>query len=435
MSQHRASYAVAAPQRRRPARRRPPSAEAAGFPACKAVPMTAAALACHSEADFLMRLDAPPPALELERRVRQQSPAWRTDPVSGGLGLPGAKGCDNAPRRAAPPRPGKPCAGPTLRELDFDGAYRLYRLPADELLDGDDRRLEFWDGATETAVEVREPTSPYHERPSQLLCALAERIAAVRGKSIRCFGTMDLEYRAKDGRPGRILQADQTLYLHPERANIVGPAAMVVGENHYPDVVLEVDRTTDVRRHKLRLYEAWRLPEVWVDVPDESPRRRKPPGTTIYALAGGAFQIVPASRALPGWTASEIHAALNEARLSASTIAVLARIGRLLGEREGTGPDDDPMLRSLRQDAHAAGQAEAQAAGNAALAALRAGDLEQRCRLVRHLLRQRGLRAIAPFPRDVPGLAETALKDVVETATHCASEADFAVRLQPRRQP
>ena len=334
-------------------------------------------------------------------------------------------------RRAATPREAaitngealEPRAGPTLAELDFDSGYRLFRLPAEELRDVDDRRLEFWDGATETAVEVREPTSPYHERPSQLLSALAERIAAVRGKPIRCFGTMDLELRAEDRRPGRILQADQTLYLHPERANIVGPEAMVVGENHYPDVVLEVDRTTDVRRHKLKLYEAWGFPEVWVDVPDESPGRRKPVGTTIYALAGGTFQVVPASRALPGWTAVEIHTALNEARLSAATIAVLERIGRVLGQREGTGPDDDPMIRSLRREARAAAQSE-----------YRAIDLEQRCQLVRQLLRQRGMRVAASILRDTPGLAEADLTDVADAATRCANAADFAARLQAHRR-
>ena len=139
---------------------------------------------------------------------------------------------------------------------------------------------------------VREPNSPFHERPSQRLAALAERIAAVRGKAIACFGTMDLTLLGDDGRPTRMMQADQSLYLHPERPRIVGPSAMVVGRNHYPDIVLEVDRTTDVRRHKLQLYEAWGFPELWVDVPDESPRPAAGlrPGMTIYTLAGSVYE-------------------------------------------------------------------------------------------------------------------------------------------------
>ena len=58
-----------------------------------------------------------------------------------------------------------------------------------------------------------------------------------------------------------------------------------------PDVVLEVDYSTDVRVRKLRLYEAWGFPEVWVDVPDErsSPRSRLC-GLTIHVLEAGRYR-------------------------------------------------------------------------------------------------------------------------------------------------
>ena len=307
-----------------------------------------------------------------------------------------------------------PEPGPALAELPFDSAYRRFRMTAEEVHGDEDRRIEFWDGATETALEVREDISPYHERPVHLLAALAERIAAVRGKPIRCFGNMDLELPARDDCPGRILQADQSLYLYPDRANIVGPEAMVVGENHYPDVVLEVDRTTDIRRHKLKLYEAWRFPEVWVDVPEEAPNRRKPKGTTIYGLEGSKFKVLAASRAFPTWTAAEIHTALNEQRLSVETTAVLERIGRILGEREGTGPDDDLLMRSLRRQA---------------LAESRARDLDQRAAMVQHLMATRGIEVAATFPRGTPHLADAELKDLVDAAMGCTDEADFAARL------
>ncbi len=47
--------------------------------------------------------------------------------------------------------------------------------------------------------------------------------------------------------------------------------------------------------------------------------------------------------------AEEIHAALNEPALSVQTSEVLERVGTVLGEREGTGPDHDPLLRSQRR--------------------------------------------------------------------------------------
>ena len=71
---------------------------------------------------------------------------------------------------------------------------------------------------------------------------------------------------------------------------VSGPA-INVDQDPLPDVVLEVDHTTDVRRGKLRLYEAWGFPEVWVLVPPESPgtparARRSPPSGR--AVSGGA---------------------------------------------------------------------------------------------------------------------------------------------------
>ena len=66
--------------------------------------------------------------------------------------------------------------------------------------------------------------------------------------------------------------------------------AIEVGVDALPDVVLEVDNTTDARRRKLGLYESWGFPEVWVDVPDQpAPSRPAPlrPGLTIYLQAEG----------------------------------------------------------------------------------------------------------------------------------------------------
>ena len=197
--------------------------------------------------------------------------------------------------------------------------------------------MEYWDGATQTAW-ICEPVSPYHERPSGRLTRLTERIAQLRGAPIESYGSMDL--RQHDG-PRSIMQADESVYLHPGSARLPGPSAMVIGVDDYPDVVLEVDHTTDVRRGKLALYESWGFPEVWVEVPDETapsrPRSRRPgaddPPAGGRRVPGGAGE-----PRVPGWTAEEIHAALNEPALSAQTSAVLERVGRTLGEREGTGP-------------------------------------------------------------------------------------------------
>ena len=317
-------------------------------------------------------------------------------------------------------------------------------------------RLEFWDAEFETAW-VMEPTSPYHESPSQILAALVDRIAAVRGSPIRCFGTMDLLLRDEAGERRRILQADQAVYLHPVEANLPGKEAMVIGEHAYPDVVMEVDYSTDARPSKLGLYASWEFPEVWLDVPEERPRsrpRNRAPGLTIYLLDGGAYRVVGESRAFPGWRAEEIHVALNERVSSEATCAVLERVGLALGAREGTGPDDNPLLRSQRRQGYEQGRSRGQVEGRAegraegpaegrvearaegrpegrgeARAEGRAeGRGEARLGMVRRMLRSRGVGVSDGFPAGV--LSECSEDTIVAAALTCGSEADFLARLQ-----
>ena len=64
--------------------------------------------------------------------------------------------------------------------LEFPGCKPVH-LPCGEI-ETYDGRLEFWDARTETAW-VCEPTSPYHEQPSQTLAALVRAIAGVRGST------------------------------------------------------------------------------------------------------------------------------------------------------------------------------------------------------------------------------------------------------------
>ena len=224
---------------------------------------------------------------------------------------------------------------------------------------------------------------------------------------------MDLLLRDHRGRPQSIMQADESLYLHPADARMPA-AAMVVGEDDFPDVVLEVDHTTDARRGKLPLYESWGFPEVWVDVPEapspSRPRSRRP-GLTIHLLEGGRYRVAADSRAFPGWKAAEIHAALNEPAPSAQTSAVLERVGAALGAREGTGPDDDPLLRSQRRQGFERGRAEA------------------RAEMVRQILRSRGIEVSEGFPGDAAAFAAATEAVLLAAAFACTDQADFLAAL------
>ena len=96
-----------------------------------------------------------------------------------------------------------------------------------------------------------------------------------------------------------------------------------------------------------------------------------------------------------------------------ATSAVLERVGAALGEREGTGPDDDPLLGAQRRRSRAEGHAE------------------ERIEFARALLAARGIVLSPGFP-GVPGFAELPRHAIVAAATACVSEADFRKRLHSR---
>ena len=262
--------------------------------------------------------------------------------------------------RAARPNALAPTADP-----DFPGCDSV-SLPTWEDVWAYEGRIEYWSAETGTAWVLRD-AGPVHEIPPHLLSELLTRLALERGSRIRCAGAVYLMERDGAGRPWQVLVADQTIYLDRE-VWVPRDPAIVMGEDPLPDVILEVDHTTDVRRNKLPVYEAWGFPEVWVDTPDTaSPSRpqRLRPGLTIYVLEKGRFRIAGESRAFPTWTTVQVHAALNESRLSPRTLADLTGVGRRLGEREGTTPDDDPQIGRHRRQAHDAGLRTGRAEGHA----------------------------------------------------------------------
>ena len=175
-----------------------------------------------------------------------------------------------------------------VSELEFVGCEPV-RVSAAEI-DGpqwEGRRVEYWHAASETAWIVQNGGTVHDQGPGAWLAGLVCQIGMARGSEACCIGATDIRIRNGDGTEGDLMQADQAVYLDPARAEPSPHGHVIVGENPLPDVVLEVDHMTDVRPGKLLAYEDWRLPEVWVEVPDRgAPDRRGglPRGLRIYLL-------------------------------------------------------------------------------------------------------------------------------------------------------
>ena len=276
-------------------------------------------------------------------QLSPETGAWKQAPSE----VPG-------PRGGEAPRSSPAAYGPD----DFPGC-ESFPLPAGEL-EHYEGRLEFWDGETETAWKVSEPTSIQHEGPSRLLVEMATRVAALRGTRILCFGSADLLRVDASGRKRWLMQADEVLYLRPDRVRLAGPA-IDVDRDPLPDVVLEVDHTTDVRRRKLGIYKESGFPEVWVLVPWEASVRR--PGLAIHVRHGEGYREERTSRAFPGWRAEEIHLALTESPMSTGARRALERVALGMGEREGTRPEDDPFTHTISRRARMEGREEGRLEG------------------------------------------------------------------------
>ena len=303
------------------------------------------------------------------------------------------------------------------RDEDFPGC-ESFPLPA-SVLDRYEGRLEFWDGATETAWKVSEPTSIQHEAPSRQLAMMAGKFAMLRGSPIVCVGSADLLRVDATGRKRWLMQADEVLYLRPDRIRLQGPA-IDVDADPLPDVVLEVDHTTDVRRRKLGIYKESGFPEVWVLVPWESSVRR--PGLAIHVRRGEGYREEARSRAFPGWKAEEIHRALTESPMSAGAWRALERVALSMGAREGTKPEDDPLMRSHSAQVRAEGRAEGH----------REGVAQGHLNAVVQVLESRGIAVTLDAVEDRELVAGVPGDALVAAALACTDAADFRRRVRER---
>ena len=288
-------------------------------------------------------------------------------------------------------------------------------------------RYEYWDGA-EIAWEVRD-VSARHEEPCGRLVELVKDIGKMRGRPISLYGTADLQERRPDGTRVQAVRADQLIYLDCPAA---APQVIVVGDFPLPDVVFEVDLTTDVRDRKLAVYASWGVREVWVEVPDASmPSKRKRPGLTIHVLKDGEYGQHAESEAFPTMSAAELHRALNEPWTSSFTVATMRRVGEAMGALTGTGPDDDPFLGVERRMSRDAGLREGEVRGfeRGREEGRREGLRRERLSTVESLLAARGIRVADQLGDGLDRIVALPHEAVIKAALECRDLRDFLRRL------
>lgn len=198
------------------------------------------------------------------------------------------------------------------------------------------------------------------------------------------------------------------------------PRVIVVGAFPLPDVVFEVDLTTDVRERKLDLYEAWGVPELMVEVPDASmPSKRQRPGLTIQVLRDGRYRESAESMAFPTWSASEIHGALNEPWTSTMTMATVRRVGEAMGRLVGTGPEDDPLLGAERRQGEARGLEVGRRVGR------EEALLEERLATLEGLLAARNIPAEGRLHDEAERIAAMPREAMLKAGLECTDLDDF----------
>ena len=314
-------------------------------------------------------------------------------------------------------------------DADFPGCVPI-PMTAEQFLDYDGG-VEYWSREQAVAWVLREG-GPDHENPGGHLPALLMRIALERGSPIRCWGALRMVVVDRAGRASEAMHPDQSVYLRPD-VWTPGGRETVIGRDPRPDVVLEVDHTTDVRVKKLGIYRRWRFPEVWVETPDASSPsrpRRVVPGVSIYVLEDDDYREQSVSAALPTWQAHEIHLALNEPSSSPETIGHLVRVGRQLGDPDGTGPMNDTQIAGYMRRAHDVGQrtgfAQGREQGHAE--GMAAGRREAVASAAVEVLRLRGI-ALSGDAEERLAATTATREALLAAAAGCSNEADFWARL------
>ena len=119
---------------------------------------------------------------------------------------------------------------------------------------------------------------------------------------------------------------------------------------------------------------------------------------------------------------------MNSPFTTQRSVRAARRVGRILGQRAGTGPENDPFLGAERRLSRLAGWREGRTRGIEE--GLAEGRLAERMSMLEDLLRARGIRVGSQLADNADRIAALPHDAVVQTALESADLDEFLHRLR-----
>ena len=160
--------------------------------------------------------------------------------------------------------------------------------------------------------------SPWHDAYDRMIDAFVREFCVARDTALQAYGQATWKLKSA----GKGAEGDCCYYVQNARG-VIGKKAIPLESNPPPDIVVEVDITTDSTQ-KLRIYAGLGVPEVW---------RFDGRAFHFYELVDSKYEEIPASKCLPGLTAAPMLEAFAIADTHGQTEALKA-FRRLIRKRK-----------------------------------------------------------------------------------------------------
>jgi Uma2 family endonuclease len=166
-------------------------------------------------------------------------------------------------------------------------------------------------------LEVVSPTR-WHESYDRLIDGFVREFCEAHGLEVEAYGQATWKLKAV----GKGSEGDCCYYIQNAR-KVIGKDEIPLESNPPPDIVVEIDLTTDSRR-KFGIYAGLGVPEIWIF---------DGKSFYFYELVDAKYREIPASKCLPGLTGAPMLEAFAIARTHGQTEALKA-FRRLIRKRK-----------------------------------------------------------------------------------------------------